>query len=244
MHELAVKRNDPLMPMYISPITGCVNFLNISRDTIYIIIISIYIIGSLTHSTITLGARGDSYYEYLYKQYLQCGVHFLFEDYVDAISNIQSRLVRTTKGELQLSYIGEITPSSNFNEVFPKMDHLVCFLSGTLALGYYHENKKQQSYRGAPVNVDNKVFADHLKTAEDLARTCHYMYNLTSTGLAPEIAYFGITKDEAELYIKPRDSFNIQRPEFVESLFYLYHITGNEIYRKWGLQVRLLLKSI
>lgn len=31
---------------------------------------------------------------------------------------------------------------------------------------------------------------ENLKLAEDLAKTCYEMYSVTSTGLAPEIAYF------------------------------------------------------
>lgn len=31
---------------------------------------------------------------------------------------------------------------------------------------------------------------ENLKLAEDLAKTCFEMYSVTSTGLAPEIAYF------------------------------------------------------
>lgn len=194
-------------------------------------------LGQPSPSTITLGARGDSYYEYLYKQYLQTGIEFLLKDYIEAIDAIHRKLMKTTTGHLNLTYIGEVNPGSTYQTVFPKMDHLVCFLSGTLALGYYHEHKKTENYRGYPMNVDNSVFGEHLKIGEDLARTCHYMYNLTATGLSPEIAFFQDSDSNEELYIKPRDAHNLLRPEFVESLFFLYHITGKEIYREWGLQV-------
>lgn len=187
---------------------------------------------------ITLGARADSFYEYLYKQYLQIKNDFLLEDYIDSMSQIKARLMRKTKGTLKLTYIGEIFPSHK-DSISPKMDHLVCFLSGTLALGYYHQKMRNvESYRGHPVSVDtSKVFTEHLSMAEDLARTCHYMYNLTETGLSPEIAYFGLLPDDKEYTIRPADTHNLLRPEFVESLFFLYHITGKQIYRDWGLQV-------
>lgn len=32
----------------------------------------------------------------------------------------------------------------------------------------------------------------NLELAEDLAKTCYEMYSVTSTGLAPEIAYFHV----------------------------------------------------
>lgn len=33
---------------------------------------------------------------------------------------------------------------------------------------------------------------ENLKLAEDLAKTCFEMYSVTTTGLAPEIAYFNV----------------------------------------------------
>ncbi len=33
---------------------------------------------------------------------------------------------------------------------------------------------------------------------------------------------------------QPLDRHNLLRPETVESLFYLYRLTGEEKYRKWG----------
>ncbi|KAH9401229.1 Endoplasmic reticulum mannosyl-oligosaccharide 1,2-alpha-mannosidase [Tyrophagus putrescentiae] len=247
IHELVQSRADPLLPMYISPITG-----------------------QLTNAVVTMGARADSYYEYLFKQYLQLNqeskdtgegedASFLLDDYLAAVAAIKGRLMRRTKGHLGLAYIGELFPSRK-DVVSPKMDHLVCFFSGTLALGYYHHQKagfglrKSQGgeaedagmFRGHPVvaadqlasaNISSAVFADHLAMAEDLARTCHYMYNLTETGLSPEIAYYGTLPDEKEFTVRPADTHNLLRPEFVESLFFLYHITGKPLYREWGRQV-------
>ena len=53
------------------------------------------------------------------------------------------------------------------------MDHLVCFLPGTLALGVHY---------GMP--------AEHLRLAEDLLYTCYQTYAAQPTHLAPEITYF------------------------------------------------------
>ncbi|KAH9416604.1 Endoplasmic reticulum mannosyl-oligosaccharide 1,2-alpha-mannosidase [Dermatophagoides pteronyssinus] len=209
IHDLIQQRKNYLLPMYINPYTG-----------------------NLMTSTITMGARADSYYEYLYKQYLQTKIEFLLDDYIRSIDAIENRLTSRTKSKLKLLYIGEIL-NTDQQSIHPKMDHLVCFLSGTLALGYYHEHL-QPFYR---LQIVNETFINHLKLAEDLARTCHYMYNLTETGLSPEIGYFGQDYQDGDFYIKPRDTHNLLRPEFVESLFFLYHITGKQIYRDWGLQV-------
>jgi hypothetical protein len=39
---------------------------------------------------------------------------------------------------------------------------------------------------------------------------------------------------KSDFNIKPADAHNLQRPETVESLFYMWRITGDEMYREWG----------
>lgn len=41
-------------------------------------------------------------------------------------------------------------------------------------------------------NLLNFEDLENLKLAEDLVKTCFEMYSVTSTGLAPEIAYFNV----------------------------------------------------
>ncbi|RZR74693.1 hypothetical protein BHM03_00041458, partial [Ensete ventricosum] len=65
----------------------------------------------------------------------------------------------------------------------------VCFLPGTLALGATKgitRKKAEERNLLTPEDLEN------LKLAEDLAKTCFEMYAVTSTGLAPEIAYFHV----------------------------------------------------
>lgn len=62
-----------------------------------------------------------------------------------------------------------------FQTYNPKMDHLTCFLSGTLALGYMN---------GLP--------DWHMKMAEELAYTCYLTYAAHPTFLAPEITHFNL----------------------------------------------------
>lgn len=63
----------------------------------------------------------------------------------------------------------------------------MCFLSGTLALGATKGLTKEKAMRENLLNFED---LENLKLAEDLAKTCFEMYSVTSTGLAPEIAYF------------------------------------------------------
>uniref|UniRef100_UPI00358FB743 endoplasmic reticulum mannosyl-oligosaccharide 1,2-alpha-mannosidase isoform X1 n=2 Tax=Myxine glutinosa TaxID=7769 RepID=UPI00358FB743 len=192
VRDLAGK-TDGLVPMFISTQTG-----------------------HFTHSnTLTLGARADSYYEYLLKQWLQGGKReqLLLDSYLEAISGVQKHLLGKSQPN-QLTFVGELVNG----ELRPKMDHLVCFLPGTLALGTRH-------------GLD----PSHLQLAEKLANTCYQMYRQTETGLSAEISYFNTQSDaKQDISIKPADKHNLLRPETVESLFYLYWITGNHKYQDWG----------
>ncbi|XP_055701613.1 endoplasmic reticulum mannosyl-oligosaccharide 1,2-alpha-mannosidase [Phlebotomus papatasi] len=170
-----------------------------------------------TFSTISLGARADSYYEYLLKQWLQTGKKdddFLVDDYRVAIEGVIGELVRETPNEHHV-YIGELINGKEFK---PKMDHLTCYLPGTLLLGYKH---------GMPES--------HLKLAKDLLETCFQTYMKQPTQLAPEITYFNLHgESEKDIYVKSNDAHNLLRPEFIESLYYFYVITGNKTYQDMG----------
>lgn len=65
----------------------------------------------------------------------------------------------------------------------------VCFLPGTLALGATKGITKRKALE---TNLLTDEDIENLQLAEDLAKTCVEMYFVTSTGLAPEIAYFHI----------------------------------------------------
>merc|ERR1711920_165173 len=100
----------------------------------------------------------------------------------------------------------------------PQMDHLVCFIAGTLALG---------ATAGAGES-------NHMGIAKEIAAACNEMYVQTKTGLAPEITFF---EPDGRLNIKTADAHNLLRPETVESLFYLYRLTGDKMYQDWGWKI-------
>ncbi|KAH8342045.1 hypothetical protein KR059_010090 [Drosophila kikkawai] len=193
VHEL--EKNHGLVPIFINANTG--TFRN--------------------YATISLGARGDSYYEYLLKQWVQTGRRDndnLILDYMQAIDGVLTELMRRTPREHWV-YIGELINGKDFK---PKMDHLTCYLPGTLLLG--HQNGMPDS---------------HLILARDLMDTCYQTYIMNPTHLAAEISYFALTdKDEQDIYVKPNDAHNLLRPEFVESLYYFYALTGNRTYQDMG----------
>ncbi|XP_036385497.1 endoplasmic reticulum mannosyl-oligosaccharide 1,2-alpha-mannosidase [Megalops cyprinoides] len=175
--------------------------------------------GQFTHRGVfTLGARADSYYEYLLKQWLQGGKKEteLLEDYVQAIEGVKKNLLRQTV-PMKLTFVGELS-NGRFS---PKMDHLVCFLPGTLALG---------AHNGLP--------SDHMDLAKQLMETCYQMYAQMETGLSPEIAHFNMQpRNGRDVEVKPADRHNLLRPETVESLFYLYRFTQDRKYQDWGWEI-------
>ncbi|KAF0687615.1 Aste57867_20598 [Aphanomyces stellatus] len=172
--------------------------------------------GSLQPGRIKLGAGGDSYYEYLLKQWLFSGkTETRYRDmYLTAVESMNRTLVgRTAKSKWV--FLGELELSGRLD---PKMDHLVCFIPGLLALGYMN---------GMP--------SWHLDLAKELLHTCYQMYNQMYSKLAPEIAYFSTTStDGPDIQVHAQDAFNLLRPETVESLMLLYRITGDATYREWG----------
>ncbi|PNJ09756.1 MAN1B1 isoform 8, partial [Pongo abelii] len=59
------------------------------------------------------------------------------------------------------------------------------------------------------------------------------------TGLSPEIVHFNLYPQPGrrDVEVKPADRHNLLRPETVESLFYLYRVTGDRKYQDWGWEI-------
>ncbi|XP_076902856.1 mannosyl-oligosaccharide 1,2-alpha-mannosidase MNS3-like isoform X2 [Bidens hawaiensis] len=222
-HVKNLPKSEGLVPIYISPSSG-----------------------EFSGSNIRLGSRGDSYYEYLIKVWLlqrQSNWTYLHDMYVEAVKGIKHLLVKKSKPN-GLVFVGEL-PDGLDGGFSPKMDHLVCFLPGTLALGATKGLTKTMAMENNLLTFED---LENLKLAEELAKTCFVMYAVTSTGLAPEIANFnseGYSENGLDggnktseyvhdIVIKDLDRHNLLRPETVESLFILYRITEDSKYREWG----------
>ncbi|CAA7394604.1 unnamed protein product [Spirodela intermedia] len=164
-------------------------------------------------STITFGAMGDSFYEYLLKVWIQGNKTEAVRHYrgmwETSMQGLLSLVRRSTPSSL--SYICEKTEDS----LEEKMDELACFVPGMLALG-----------SGGYGPQDARRF---LSLAEELVWTCYNFYRSTPTQLAGENYYFYSGED-----MSVGTAWNIQRPETVESLMYLWRVTGNSTYREWG----------
>ncbi|KAF7974892.1 hypothetical protein HWV62_11037 [Athelia sp. TMB] len=197
--------------------------------------------GKFATSSIRLGSRGDSYYEYLLKQYLQTM-------YEETMTGIDKNLIQKSASS-QMIYTAELNPERDQKgqmgwRLTPKQDHLVCFLGGSLMLG--------ATTTGALVNdVSIPPRAGELtptglrdwKTGVELIKTCMHTHetatipsdNLDKTmpNAPPDWYIKGARADLPAVY----DARYILRPETVESLFIAYRLTGDEQYRRDGWKI-------
>ena len=99
---------------------------------------------TFANNHLTFGAMGDSLYEYMLKVWLQGGkTEPLYREmYDEAIQGMHDELLQrsTPSG---LAYIAD----KNNGQLDHKMDHLVCFMGGLLALGAYTDPQGLESDR-------------------------------------------------------------------------------------------------
>jgi mannosyl-oligosaccharide alpha-1,2-mannosidase len=114
-----------------------------------------------------------------------------------------------------------------------EQSHLACFVSGNLLLGGRHLNRK-----------------DLLVLGQALLEGCRHSYSATPTGVGPESWSWvpaspyrnGTFAPATERQIAEYNEYGFWtanpeyklRPEYVESLFYAYRVTGERRYRDWA----------
>ncbi|KAF7537367.1 hypothetical protein G7Z17_g12863 [Cylindrodendrum hubeiense] len=179
----------------------------------------------------SLGANGDSLYEYLVKEFvLLRGREPVYEEMytkaVDAIiKNLLFRPMLPKKDNVLM--VGKIdVVGGGIVNLQPHLEHLSCFAGGMIAMG-------------------GKVFErdDHVVIGDKLARGCAYAYASFPNGIMPETSSLSAcpSLDPCEFRsssirattdgFKTKDKRYVLRPEAIESIFILYRITGNEEYR-------------
>ncbi|XP_038076987.1 mannosyl-oligosaccharide 1,2-alpha-mannosidase IA-like [Patiria miniata] len=161
---------------------------------------------------VSLGALGDSFYEYLIKSYIQSGLkdERAKKMYFEAVEAIEKKMKQTSPGGL--TYIGEWRA----NRIEKKMDHLSCFSGGMFGLGARYSNKKEH----------------YLELGGQIAETCHQAYDNTATKLGPEAFRFE-GRSEA-VAMRQNEKYYILRPETIESYFVMWRLTHDQKYREWG----------
>ncbi|EEH34075.1 endoplasmic reticulum mannosyl-oligosaccharide 1,2-alpha-mannosidase [Paracoccidioides lutzii Pb01] len=185
-------------------------------------------------STFNLGAMADSAYEYLPKMYALLGgtqaasqYGRLYRNAMDtAMQYLFFRPMVPDNADILIS--GETKaqdPSSA--SLHAEGQHLTCYLGGTLALG------------GRLLSNET-----HIKIGRKLTDGCIWTYQNTPTGLMPEIFRMEACKSPFDCkfdlkewisdhgskhigFTSVRDGHYRLRPEAIESVFYLYRITGD-----------------
>lgn len=173
------------------------------------------------NNMLTFGAMSDSFYEYMLKLWLQSGKTepMYREMYDEAMDGLHRELLQKSVPS-GLTYIAE----KNNGTLDLKMDHLVCFMGGLLALGAYTD----------PQGLDSERAVRDLRTAKALTYTCYQMYARMITGISAERVRF---VDGQDFEIDKTASYYLLRPEAIESMFILNQLTGDPVYREWGWEI-------
>ena len=148
-------------------------------------------------SEFRLGSRGDSYYEYLVKQYLLTNrTEQVFRDmYEFAFDDIKSKMLMSNPGvSPPLVHTLEIYPKK-LSGMSPswaartKQDHLVCFLGGTMLLSAT-EFENGTLYPPKESYSPTEAAYEDWRVGHELIRSCMNTYTESATGLGAEIVFF------------------------------------------------------
>eukprot|EP00698_Gefionella_okellyi_P012129 TRINITY_DN3238_c0_g1_i2.p1 TRINITY_DN3238_c0_g1~~TRINITY_DN3238_c0_g1_i2.p1 ORF type:complete len:551 (+),score=95.88 TRINITY_DN3238_c0_g1_i2:78-1655(+) len=172
--------------------------------------------GQFSTGSTSFGALGDSFYEYLLKQWLFTGKQEpkFKRMYDEVMEGVLANLIKKSNPS-GLTYIAEWSGSGTID----KMDHLACFVGGMFALGAQY----------APTE---KLKKEHLRLGEEIGETCYQMYHRSPCGISPESVYFRGGED-----FSAGAAYYILRPETVETFFYLWRITKDQKWRDYGWEV-------
>ena len=154
----------------------------------------------------TVGALGDSFYEYLIKSYIQSRHRDdvalrMYKDAMDAVE--RNNMIQTSRTGLQ--YIADWIYGKPNN----KMQHLTCFAGGMYALGSHEMAKDVPPASNETANTTVKTEHDrigrHFAIGVNVTETCFQSYNRTPTGLGPESFFFDdeddATNKNGDMYI-------------------------------------------
>ncbi|KND87058.1 Mannosyl-oligosaccharide alpha-1,2-mannosidase [Tolypocladium ophioglossoides CBS 100239] len=186
----------------------------------------------------TMGAGADSLYEYLPKMHALLGG--LDPQYSDmavkaldaARDNLLFRPMTPEDDNILMAGNADWAVGSNVT-LMPEMQHLTCFVGGTYALA-------------------GRLLArnDYVDLGSRLAAGCVWAYDSFATNIMPEIselvaceardgpcAYAEQAFPAGGLgslpggFVRVRDARYLLRPEAVESVFYMWRVTGDQVWR-------------
>eukprot|EP01062_Namystynia_karyoxenos_P033655 TRINITY_DN24741_c0_g1_i1.p1 TRINITY_DN24741_c0_g1~~TRINITY_DN24741_c0_g1_i1.p1 ORF type:complete len:847 (+),score=184.29 TRINITY_DN24741_c0_g1_i1:90-2630(+) len=177
--------------------------------------------GFLHRSRISITAHGDSFYEYLMKQYVLTGG--TEERYLELWERSAKSILEHVV--VRYPHAGITTVNEGFREgggirAGRDMDHLACFSGAMYALGALHSGSSPHR-------------AIYTEAARNLTHACRALYKAMPAGIAPEISTVLDHGADGVSILSKVHHYNL-RPEYAESLFYMWRITKDPIYRDWG----------
>ncbi|CAF3826807.1 unnamed protein product [Rotaria magnacalcarata] len=176
----------------------------------------------------SLGALGDSFYEYLLKSWILSGkkdeeARSMYENAMKAAEEAMLRKTPTSN----LMYFGE----QRSGRLDPQMGHLTCFVGGLYVLS-----------ASSGAISSNSSAKNQMEIAQAIGKTCRESYTRTATGLGPEAFHFERTDVEAKA-LRDQEKYYILRPEVIETWFYLWRNTHEQMYRDWAWQAIISLEK-
>ncbi|OXA46900.1 Mannosyl-oligosaccharide alpha-1,2-mannosidase isoform A [Folsomia candida] len=129
--------------------------------------------GRFTDDHVSIGALGDSYYEYLLKAAIQLNDgegRMMYDEAMDGFFN--NGLVKVSR-QNHLLYIAE----SRGGQIQDVVGHLACFAGGMFVLGAHVDPSNSNAVRDAEVG-------------KNFTTTCHESYIRTATQIGPEVFQF------------------------------------------------------
>ncbi|KAI8820443.1 mannosyl-oligosaccharide alpha-1,2-mannosidase isoform B-like protein [Fimicolochytrium jonesii] len=168
--------------------------------------------------TFGIGPNADSFYEYLLKIWMATGDAKFRTMYDESAEAINKYLVHHRNGR---TYVPDADLRHDTNTVakHTTSHHLACFAGGMFATGALTRRE------------DN--WEQFFQLGKQITQTCWEGYEKTATGLGPEQVGTAFNTDSDGRYML--------RPETIESVFYMWRLTREPIYRSMG---RVFLTSL
>ena len=205
----------------------------------------------------SLGGMADSTYEYMPKMMALLGRKSgIYHDmYVGSVATAAKHLFfkpLTKDAADDVLFPGTVRVADDSEEFDPSAGHLTCFVGGMLAIGGKLSGREQ-----------------HLDWAARMARGCVWAYKSFATGVMPETfklaacpgdidancpwdekQWRDAIEEQADAdrlppgFAKVTDSRYILRPEAIESVFVMYRVTGDKVWRDVAWQMWLAIDAL
>ncbi|KAJ3119327.1 Mannosyl-oligosaccharide 1,2-alpha-mannosidase IB [Nowakowskiella sp. JEL0407] len=162
----------------------------------------------------SIGASGDSFYEYLLKLWLSTGENRYWKIYLEAAEAVQSYMTRKSRDGKHTFLATTHLRLENFTTSVGH-HHLTCFTGGMFATGALAKREGN--------------WAELLALGKQITESCFDLYNTTKTGFSAETV-------NGDLRTIWQPAYYL-RPETAESIFYMWRYTHDPKYREMGWQI-------